>query len=226
MLMTSLRYLALCPCPRCLLLKSRIPLIGSKTDLKQRLKLARVDTIARRRKIERARGLLFQQGVNITSKRIEDLLQSESLVPTWVSTLLFPYHPEKSFIIRTLSRNVSFRMTKTTTSIKCSYQTYFMSSNWVFGRRCLPTLFGSSTLVEEIESKSLIIGEFSSFCCQMSMSTDTTIRYRQIPTFWRGTIRRFDANVSGMKKLAARDWEDLLQVCQCSNFFSHLKVIV
>ncbi len=25
-------------------------------------------------------------------------------------------------------------------------------------------------------------------------------------------IRKFDANISGMKRLAARDWEDLLQV--------------
>ena len=37
-------------------------------------------------------------------------------------------------------------------------------------------------------------------------------RYRQIPTFGRDTIRKFDANVSAMKRLAARDWEDLLQV--------------
>lgn len=36
--------------------------------------------------------------------------------------------------------------------------------------------------------------------------------YRQIPTFGRDTIRKFDTNVSAMKKLAARDWEDLLQV--------------
>lgn len=39
-------------------------------------------------------------------------------------------------------------------------------------------------------------------------------RYRQIPTFSRDTIRKFDANVSAMKRLAARDWEDLLQVYQ------------
>ena len=38
------------------------------------------------------------------------------------------------------------------------------------------------------------------------------ISYRQVPTFGRDTIRKFDANVSAMKKLAARDWEDLLQV--------------
>jgi hypothetical protein len=39
-------------------------------------------------------------------------------------------------------------------------------------------------------------------------------RYRDIPTFGRDTIRKFVKNVSGMSKLAARDFEDLLQVCQ------------
>ncbi len=87
MLMTCLRYLALCPCPRCLLLKSRIPLIGSKTDHQQQFKLTRVDSHARRAKIELARRLLFEQGVNITSKRIDTLLQPQSLVPTRVSGL-------------------------------------------------------------------------------------------------------------------------------------------
>ena len=37
-------------------------------------------------------------------------------------------------------------------------------------------------------------------------------RYRDIPTFGRSTIRRFDENVSSMKKLAARNFEDILQV--------------
>ncbi|KAG8932511.1 hypothetical protein FRC01_013537 [Tulasnella sp. 417] len=36
------------------------------------------------------------------------------------------------------------------------------------------------------------------------------MRYRQIDPFGRETIRKFDANVSEMKKLAARDFEDLL----------------
>ena len=84
--MTCLRYLAMCPCPRCLLLKSKIPRIGSNTDQKQRLKLVRVDSNARRGKIEAARRLMFDQGVNITSKRIDALLQSQSLVPTRVSS--------------------------------------------------------------------------------------------------------------------------------------------
>ncbi|KAJ7635896.1 hypothetical protein B0H17DRAFT_899754, partial [Mycena rosella] len=36
-------------------------------------------------------------------------------------------------------------------------------------------------------------------------------RFRQVPTFGRSTIRRFHANVSEMKKLAARNFEDILQ---------------
>jgi hypothetical protein len=37
-------------------------------------------------------------------------------------------------------------------------------------------------------------------------------RFRMIPTFGKGTIRKFSNNVSEMKKLAARDFEDILQV--------------
>ncbi|KAF7967740.1 hypothetical protein HWV62_33264 [Athelia sp. TMB] len=36
-------------------------------------------------------------------------------------------------------------------------------------------------------------------------------RYRQVPSFGRDTIRRFSNNVSELKQLAARDYEDLLQ---------------
>ncbi|KZV59901.1 hypothetical protein PENSPDRAFT_694744 [Peniophora sp. CONT] len=36
-------------------------------------------------------------------------------------------------------------------------------------------------------------------------------RYREIPTFGRLTLRRFSNNVSAMKKMAAHNWEDMLQ---------------
>ncbi|KAK1225782.1 hypothetical protein PQX77_011262 [Marasmius sp. AFHP31] len=36
-------------------------------------------------------------------------------------------------------------------------------------------------------------------------------RFRRVPTYGRNTIRRFHNNVSQMKKLAARDFEDILQ---------------
>jgi hypothetical protein len=41
---------------------------------------------------------------------------------------------------------------------------------------------------------------------------DLNGRYRQVSPFGKGTIRRFTGNPSAMRKLAARDFEDLLQV--------------
>ncbi|KAG6809229.1 hypothetical protein H0H92_001089 [Tricholoma furcatifolium] len=40
---------------------------------------------------------------------------------------------------------------------------------------------------------------------------DLDHRFRKVPTFGRSTIRRFSNNVSEMKKLAGRDFEDILQ---------------
>ena len=37
-------------------------------------------------------------------------------------------------------------------------------------------------------------------------------RFHQVPTFGQNTIRRFHKNVSEMKRFAARDFEDVLQV--------------
>jgi hypothetical protein len=41
---------------------------------------------------------------------------------------------------------------------------------------------------------------------------DLNKRYRQVPPFGKGIIRRFTGNPSAMRKLAARNFEDLLQV--------------
>ncbi|KAI6118066.1 hypothetical protein F5141DRAFT_1000056 [Pisolithus sp. B1] len=42
-------------------------------------------------------------------------------------------------------------------------------------------------------------------------------RYQNIPTFGHGTIQKFARNASAMKRLAAWDFEDLLQVCAIHN---------
>ncbi|KAF9783667.1 hypothetical protein BJ322DRAFT_1109524 [Thelephora terrestris] len=44
-----------------------------------------------------------------------------------------------------------------------------------------------------------------------ALADELNARFRQVPTFGRYTIRRFHNNVSEMKKLAARDFEDILQ---------------
>jgi hypothetical protein len=45
-----------------------------------------------------------------------------------------------------------------------------------------------------------------------SINFPVTTRFRAMPTFGSSTIRCFATNASEMKKLAARDFEDLLQV--------------
>ena len=44
-------------------------------------------------------------------------------------------------------------------------------------------------------------------------SNATASSFREIPSFGKDTIRKFAANPSELKKLAARDFENLLQVC-------------
>jgi hypothetical protein len=45
-------------------------------------------------------------------------------------------------------------------------------------------------------------------------------RYCAMPTFGRGIIRKFNSNASSMKCLAARYFEDLLQVSVGSKFLN------
>lgn len=37
--------------------------------------------------------------------------------------------------------------------------------------------------------------------------------FRQVPTFGRDTIRKFGGSVSSLKKMTARGFEDIIQVC-------------
>lgn len=83
--MACIKYLSKCACARCLVLKSKFPLLGSKRDMQDRLKLKRVDDQNRRDAIELARKLIFEKGVSLGSKQIADILGSKSLVPTRVS---------------------------------------------------------------------------------------------------------------------------------------------
>ena len=56
--------------------------------MRAREALLRVDSKSRHRKIEKARQLIFG-GVNVTSKKIQDILGQDALVPTQVCLYLF-----------------------------------------------------------------------------------------------------------------------------------------
>jgi hypothetical protein len=53
-------------------------------DMRNRLKLARVDTEARRFDIEVARRMLFEKGINVSSVKVDRVLGPTSAVPTRV----------------------------------------------------------------------------------------------------------------------------------------------
>ncbi|KAJ8593117.1 hypothetical protein M405DRAFT_714071, partial [Rhizopogon salebrosus TDB-379] len=61
-------------------------------------------------------------------------------------------------------------------------------------------------------SRILTGGKFSNSVPALRVVDTNCYRYRNVPTFGRGTIRRFHKNASAMKKLAGRDFEDLSQV--------------
>lgn len=85
MIMACLKYLAQCPCPRCLLLKSKIPRLGTKRDAQERAKLMRVDDECRRKEVELVRKWIYEDGRSLTSAAVERMLGPRSLVPTRVS---------------------------------------------------------------------------------------------------------------------------------------------
>lgn len=92
----------------------------------------------------------------------------------------------------------------------CSFTLYGCVMPWV------KTLFQSSTNGLSLEKFTVHQDSFV-----------FGLRFRLIPTFGRSTIRRFVNNVSEMKKLAARDFEDILQVCSVylwTHFLSYLMV--
>lgn len=55
--------------------------------MQDRQALARRDTDERRAKVEQARSLIYGDGYAVNSTKVDDLLKSESLVPTLVSVL-------------------------------------------------------------------------------------------------------------------------------------------
>lgn len=62
-------------------------------------------------------------------------------------------------------------------------------------------------LIDQLDKRYDII-----FRVACSIQLTSTFRYRQIPTFGAATIRKFSVNASEMTRMAARNFEDLLQV--------------
>jgi hypothetical protein len=83
-LLSTIKTNAEHPCPRCLVKKIDTIKMGTRLDMLHRCGNVRVDNHIRRTTVERARRLVFEQGIPLSSKRIKDILGKSSGVPTHV----------------------------------------------------------------------------------------------------------------------------------------------
>ncbi|KAJ3552779.1 hypothetical protein NM688_g3974 [Phlebia brevispora] len=172
-LLTCIRFLAKCLCPTCLSTKMDAPDMGSVRDMRLRQNL-REDSKAVQDAIARARNLIFFKGLSTNSKRVEDILKPESLLPT-----------RSAFSLRLAPFGINHY-----SLFKPDLMHEFELGVWkaIFAHILrLLQYYGGSSL------------------------TTLNERFRSVPTFGRGTIRRFGPNVSEMKQFAAHNYENVLQ---------------
>ncbi|KAG1838714.1 hypothetical protein DFJ58DRAFT_733659 [Suillus subalutaceus] len=173
-LLACIKFLAQCPCPRCLTLKSKIGDLGKKVDRYRRERYIHEDSHWLWSTITMVQDWLYRKGVNITSKHVKDNLGPRSLIPTLsaFSTQL------KHFGVNFYELFVPDLLHEFKLGVWKAVFTHLIRILYVHGEEAIQKL---------------------------------NRRFCQVPTFGRGTIRRFSNNASGMKHLAGRDFEDLLQ---------------
>jgi hypothetical protein len=89
-LIASIKSLAMCLCPRCLIRKQQVGDLGTKNDRKRRKK-DRADDEHHRKKVARAREGIFEKGYKVTGAKVERMLGEESIAPIKVSCQLECY---------------------------------------------------------------------------------------------------------------------------------------
>ncbi|KAG2757163.1 hypothetical protein P692DRAFT_201859216 [Suillus brevipes Sb2] len=172
-LISTIKDMGLCPCPRCITPKSMFGSLGIGRDMKRRLANFRVYT---REKVVKARDFIYRWGNTVDGTKVENALGEGS----WVPTL-------NQFVNKLGPLGLdSFRMLVVDFMHECELGTW--KALFMHLIRLLYALPQGSQLVALLDC-----------------------RFREVPTFGNGIIRKFSNNTSEMKRLAARDFEDILQ---------------
>ncbi|KAI0308970.1 hypothetical protein OF83DRAFT_1180165 [Amylostereum chailletii] len=155
-LLACIKYLAKCPCPHCLMEKSKFDGMGTSNDCKCRWKYLRLDNFPYRVTIDRVRAWIYEKGKSIASAAIDKVLGPTSLVPT---------------------RN--------------AFSARLAEHGFEFHSMFVPDL------LHEFE-----LGIWKAIFIHL---------LRVLVAAGGNKIQKFTSNTSEMKKLAGRDFEDLLQ---------------
>ncbi|KAI0039303.1 hypothetical protein FA95DRAFT_1451096, partial [Auriscalpium vulgare] len=171
-LIAGIRDKGSCPCPRCLISFDDIPGLGTAADTALRKDSVRYDDGLRRDLVATARDLIYNDGYVVNSTRVDELLKSQSLVPT-----------VNAFSSRLA--DMDFDIHK---MLAVDLLHEFELGVW-------KAVF--SHLIRMIEASN------------PGNIHELNRRFRAVSSF--SGIRSFADNVSDMKKIAARDFEDILQ---------------
>ncbi|KAF7359835.1 hypothetical protein MVEN_00708900 [Mycena venus] len=190
-LLATIRNLGECPCPRCFVTKDKLDQFGTVRDDKNRVTLHRVDNENRKSYVQKARDWIYRLGHAVRGAKVERLLKPKSWVPTTASFSASP--PLRSLTFSSIQNafsdvaSYSFNMF---TMLVVDFMHEFELGVWkaVFTHLIRMLVADGGDVIQALND-----------------------RYRQVPTFGQATIRRFTNNASAMKKLAARNFEDLLQ---------------
>ena len=86
--MACLKFLATCPCPRCLIPKSQVHQLGTVNDRRNRVRFKRIDDHPTRHTIQSARDKIYLKGISVGNSTLNrDHLGPKSLTPTRVGLI-------------------------------------------------------------------------------------------------------------------------------------------
>ncbi|KAF8143601.1 hypothetical protein K438DRAFT_1993739 [Mycena galopus ATCC 62051] len=171
-LLATIRDGGICPCPRCLTPKSKLPFMGHLRDLAARADQARKYLGD---KVKIARRHIYRSASGIGSAPVELLLKETSSVPTlnaFIERLGDDFQLHQMLVVDFMHE----------------FELGVWKNLFIHLIRLLHAQPDGQRKVNELDR-----------------------RYRRMPRFSSGTIRRFATNASEMKKLGARDFEDLLK---------------
>lgn len=179
-------------------------------DYARRAKL-REDNVERRGILSRARKFIFDKGYAVASKFVVNLLGKNSWVPTRVSAEIHTWnmlnddcYAQNAFSDRLSRFDFDFHRMLV---VDVLHEVHLGIEKAVLTHlfRIIHSFTSSLTIVDKRYVELNLV-------CWLCTTEASRFRYRLVPTFGRDTIRRFAENMSAMKKLAARDFEDMIQV--------------
>ena len=200
--LATIRSMGIFLCPRCLTVLDQVSDIGKNCDCARRRHLRNYAKDAAR--VEDARRIIFDMGMSVGGEL--GVLKNGSLIPTRV--IGSPHH------LSTFAHTLQNAYYSELGANPAELMPVDPLHDWELG-------VGKGVCMHNVRILHAIgrsaINLFDARWVPKSTRHAQAInppshRFRQVPTFGRDTIRKFGGSVSAMKKLAGRDFEDILQV--------------